>query len=133
MGKSTGLVRAKRLGLQHIGFGRFGKNGRATHRMVNGQLVKLSKNQSNSPKNNIHVRKKATLRAQQRKVHSLESLMLVQKALKKHLAKRPKKPERLAEWQAKTLRYKERIKKHRANGLMIDARIKKLTNTGSMK
>ncbi len=131
--KTTGLTRAKRLGLSHIGFGRFGKNGKATHKLVNGQLLKLSKNQTNSPKNNVHVRKKAILRAQQQKVKALESLMLVQKSIKKHLAKKPRKPERIKEWHAMTARYKARFKRYKANVALIEARLKKLTNTGSMQ
>ena len=40
---------AKKLGLQYYGFGRYGKNGKVTYRSVNDKLVKVEKNQAETP------------------------------------------------------------------------------------
>ena len=41
---------ASRLGLQYYGFGRYGKNGKVTHRSVHGQLVMVNKEVAQQPK-----------------------------------------------------------------------------------
>ena len=41
---------ASRLGLQYYGFGRYGKNGKVTHRSVHGQLVMVNKETPQQPK-----------------------------------------------------------------------------------
>lgn len=125
--KATGKTRAQRLGLQHVGFGRYGKGGKATHKMVKGQLVKIPKGQANSPKNNVHARKRAIIRAQQQRVRAIESILLVQKSIQKHVKKKPRKPERIKAWHAMSQRYKARIIRYRSNVRTIEARIKKLT------
>ena len=40
---------AKKLGLQYYGFGRYGKNGKVTHRSINDKLVKVSGKQQETP------------------------------------------------------------------------------------
>jgi hypothetical protein len=41
---------ASKLGLQYYGFGRYGKNGKVTHRSVHGQLVMVNKEAAQQPK-----------------------------------------------------------------------------------
>ena len=41
---------ASKLGLQYYGFGRYGKNGKVTHRSVHGQLVMINKETPQQPK-----------------------------------------------------------------------------------
>jgi len=41
---------ASKLGLQYYGFGRYGKNGKVTHRSVHGQLVMVNKEVAQQPK-----------------------------------------------------------------------------------
>ena len=41
---------ASKLGLQYYGFGRYGKNGKVTHRSVHGQLVMINKESPQQPK-----------------------------------------------------------------------------------
>jgi hypothetical protein len=41
---------ASKLGLQYYGFGRYGKNGKVTHRSVHGQLVMVNKEEPKQPK-----------------------------------------------------------------------------------
>ena len=41
---------ASRLGLQYYGFGRYGKNGKVTHRSVHGQLIMVNKEVAQQPK-----------------------------------------------------------------------------------
>jgi hypothetical protein len=41
---------ARSLGLQYYGFGRYGKNGKVTHRSVHGQLVLVNKEEPKQPK-----------------------------------------------------------------------------------
>jgi hypothetical protein len=41
---------ASKLGLQYYGFGRYGKNGKVTHRSVHGQLVMVTKDTPEQPK-----------------------------------------------------------------------------------
>ena len=41
---------ARKLGLQYYGFGRYGKNGKVTHRSVHGQLVMVNKEEPKQPK-----------------------------------------------------------------------------------
>lgn len=41
--ESGGLDKAKALGLEYYGFGRYGKNGKVTHRSVHGNLVTVTK------------------------------------------------------------------------------------------
>ncbi len=41
---------AKKLGLQYYGFGRYGKNGKVTHRSVHDKLVEVSKIEQQTPK-----------------------------------------------------------------------------------
>ena len=41
---------ASKLGLQYYGFGRYGKNGKVTHRSVHGQLVMVNKETPQQPK-----------------------------------------------------------------------------------
>jgi hypothetical protein len=38
-----GANEAKKLGLQYYGFGRYGRNGKVTHRSINGKLVEVTK------------------------------------------------------------------------------------------
>jgi hypothetical protein len=42
---------ASRMGLQYLGFGRYGKNHKVTHRVVNGKLVEIPKQPMAPPKN----------------------------------------------------------------------------------
>lgn len=42
---------AKRMGLQYLGYGRYGKNHKVTHRVVNGKLVEIPKQPMAPPKN----------------------------------------------------------------------------------
>lgn len=41
---------ARRMGLQYYGFGRYGRNGKVTHRSVHGQLVVVNKQEPQQPK-----------------------------------------------------------------------------------
>jgi hypothetical protein len=41
---------ASKLGLQYYGFGRYGKNGKVTHRSVHGQLIMVNKEEPKQPK-----------------------------------------------------------------------------------
>jgi nicotinamide mononucleotide adenylyltransferase len=41
---------ARKLGLQYYGFGRYGRNGKVTHRSVHGQLVMVTKEEPKQPK-----------------------------------------------------------------------------------
>jgi len=57
---------ARRLGLQYYGFGRYGKNGKVTHRSVHGKLVEIQKDApkettipvSGSPSNSMRTKSK---------------------------------------------------------------------------
>jgi hypothetical protein len=57
---------ARRLGLQYYGFGRYGKNGKVTHRSVHGKLVEIQKETpkettipvSGSPSNSMRTKSK---------------------------------------------------------------------------
>ncbi len=47
---SNAAEEAKRLGLQYYGFGRYGKNGKTTHRSVHDKLVAVTDKQPEQPK-----------------------------------------------------------------------------------